>query len=131
MPKKDSWIHNLIRHQGASFIATLADFGSFNLFLYGFGVWYVTSNIVGALIGATLNFILSSYWAFSGSQNSLKSQVIKYTIVSIGSLILNTFFIYLLTDLAQFEPNLSKVIIAITIGISYNFVLMRYYVFKK
>ena len=131
MSKKDSWIYNLIRHQGASFVATLADFGSFNLLLYGFGVWYVTSNIIGALVGAALNFILSSYWAFSGSKNSLKNQAYKYTIVSFGSLILNTFFIYLLTDLAQFEPNLSKVIIAITIGMSYNFILMRYYVFKK
>ncbi len=129
--KKDFWLYNLFRHQIAGFLATLVDFGVFNLLTYGLGIWYVSSNIAAAIAGAVANFVISTTWAFSGAQNSLKNQIVRYTIVSAGSLILNTIFVYLLTDLAGFPPNGSKVITAILIAWSYNFLLMRYYVFKK
>lgn len=130
MSKKD-FFYNLFRHQIASFLATLADFGVFNLLTYVFGVYYLTSNVFAATTGAVANFIISTTWAFSGSKNSLKNQMVKYIIVSLGGLILNTFFVYLLTDLVNITPNLSKIITAIFIGWTYTFALMRYYVFKK
>jgi putative flippase GtrA len=131
MSKKDTWFYTLVRHQTASFIATCADFGVFNLLTYVFGVYYLTSNIFAAATGATLNFIISTTWAFPGSKNSLKSQMVKYIIVSCGSLIFHTFFLYLLTGLGTLNPNYSKIITAIFIALTYNFLLMRYYVFKK
>ena len=57
--------------------------------------------------------------------------MVKYIIVSFGGLILNTIFVYLLTDLVDITPNISKIITAIFIGWTYTFALMRYYVFKK
>lgn len=129
--KKDFWLYNLFRHQIAGFIATIVDFGVFNLLIYGFGVWYVTSNAIGAIVGAVVNFIISTRWAFAGSKNSLKNQIFKYSLVSFGSMVLNTFFVYLLTDIAGFSPNGSKIIVAITVAWTFNFLLMRYYVFKK
>lgn len=131
MSKNDFWLHNLFRHQAAGLIATAADFGVFNLLTYVFGVYYLTSNIFAAATGAIVNFIISTTWAFPGSKNSLKNQIFKYIIVSLGSLILNTFFVYLLTDIGTLNPNYSKVITAIFIAWTYNFLLMRYYVFKK
>lgn len=129
--KKDFWLYNLFRHQIAGLIATAVDFGVLIILTEFFDVWYVLSTALGALFGAVTNFFISSYWAFSGSKNSLVNQMFKYVIVSAGSLILNTLFVYILTDFLQFDYKISKVITAITIAWTYNFLLMRYYVFKK
>jgi len=136
--KKDFWLHSLFRHQVAGLIATMVDFGLLIILKEVFDVWYLYATIIGALFGAITNFFVSSYWAFSGSKNSLKNQMYKYVIVSVGSLILNTLFVYLLTDGLPFIANgfgfdyrISKVITAITIAWSYNFLLMRNFVFKK
>ena len=131
MSKNDFWLHNLLRHQAAGFIATVADFGTFNLLTYVVGIYYVTSNVFAAAIGAVVNFIISTTWAFPGSKNSLRNQMAKYVLVSLGSLVLNTLFVYLLTDFGKLLPNISKVITAIIIASTYNFLLMRYFVFKK
>jgi putative flippase GtrA len=121
----------LFRHQIAGLIATAVDFGALIILTEVFGLWYVYSTATGALLGAITNFFISSYWAFSGSKNSLVNQMWKYIIVSAGSLVLNTLFVYLLTDFLNFDYKISKVITAITIAWTYNFLLMRYYVFKK
>jgi putative flippase GtrA len=129
--KKDRWIYNLFRHQIAGLIATSVDFGILILLTEVFDLWYVFSTAIGALLGATTNFFISSYWAFAGSINSITNQMYKYILVSAGSLALNVLFVYILTDLIHFDYKVSKIIVAITIAWTYNFLLMRYYVFKK
>jgi putative flippase GtrA len=131
MGKKDSWLYSFLRHQAASFLATLIDFGTLIFLTEVAGLWYVFSTSTGALMGTIANFILSSYWAFTGSKNSLKNQLYKYVLVYIGSLILNTLFVYLITDFLAVDYKLSKFVTAILIGWGYNFILMRLFVFKK
>ncbi len=129
--KKD-FIYNLFRYQIAGFIATLLDFGVTIFLTETLLIWYVYSNATGALVGAVANFFISSYWAFAGSKNKLINQLWKYVVVSFGSLLLNTLCVYLLTDwLFEFDYRISKVIVAISIAWTYNFLLMRYFVFKK
>lgn len=131
MRRKD-WIYNLFRHQIAGFAATIVDFGVTIFMTEVMLIWYVYSNATGALFGAVANFFISSYWAFAGSKNKLFNQMWKYVLVSAGSLILNTLFVYLFTDwLFKFDYKVSKVIVAITVAWTYNFLLMRLYVFKK
>ncbi len=129
--RKDYWLSNLFRHQIAGIVATLADFGVLVILTEVFHIWYVFSTTLGAFAGTLINFFISSYWAFSGSKNSLRNQMFKYSIVSIGSLILNTSFVYLLTDWLLIDYKLSKLVTSIAIGWFYNFLLMRYFVFKK
>ena len=129
--KKDFWLTNLFRHQIAGTIAFLVDFVVFVILTDLFHLWYVPATALGALVGAVLNFTLSTSWAFSGSKNSLKNQMFKYVLVSSGSIILNTLFVYLITDFLNFDEKLSKLITAVLIGSIYNFLLMRNFVFKK
>ncbi len=129
--KKDNWFHNLFRHQIAALIAWLVDFGILILLTEVFNIWYITSTTIGGIGGALVNFYISSYWAFSGSKNSLKNQLVKYIMVTIGNLLLNILLIYILTDWLIIDYKLSKVIAGITIAIFYNFLLMRHFVFKK
>jgi putative flippase GtrA len=141
MNKNDFWLYNFLRHQAAGFIATLVDFGVLifltETFDLGFHIFsfdipkYSIPVALGALSGAIVSFYISTYWAFPGSKNSLKNQALKYVIVSIGSLLLNVLFVYLLTDLINLDYKLSKFITAIFIAWTYNFLLMRNFVFKK
>ncbi len=131
MTKKDFWLTNLFRHQIAGAIAFLVDFVVFVMLTDTLNIWYVPATAIGALVGAVLNFTLSTYWAFSGSKNSLKNQMFKYVLVSGGSIILNTLLVYLFTDFLSFDEKLSKLVTAILVGSIYNFLLMRNFVFKK
>lgn len=129
--KKDFWLKSLFRHQVAGAIAFLVDFVVFVILTDLLNLWYVPATALGALVGAVLNFTLSTSWAFSGSKNSLKNQMFKYVIVSAGSILLNTLFVYLLTDFLSFDAKLSKLITAVLVGSIYNFLLMKKFVFKK
>jgi putative flippase GtrA len=131
MSKKDYWLTNLFRHQIAGALAFLIDFVVFVILTDLINLWYVPATAIGALVGAIINFTLSTYWAFSGSKNSLKNQMFKYVLVSAGSIVLNTLLVYLFTDFLSFDEKLSKLVTAILVGSIYNFLLMRNYVFKK
>ena len=131
MSKKEIFT-NLIRHQLVGGAAYFLDFAVLLVLTETFGLWYVSSNAIGSFVGALFNFFLASYWAFSGSKkNSLKGQMVRYAIVSSGSLVLNTLFVYLFTDFLSLDYKLSKLITAAIVGTCYNFLLMRNYVFKK
>ena len=132
MSKKDFWLFSLFRHQAAGVIATTADFGATIILTETFLLWYGYSNTAGAFLGAIINFFISSFWAFKGSKNRLRNQMYKYALVSSGSLLLNTVLVVLLTDVIfEFDYRISKVITAVFIAWTYNFLLMRNYVFKK
>lgn len=129
---KDFWLYNLYRHQIAGFLATVVDFGITFLLTNVFLIWIGYSNFIGALFGAIANFIISTLWAFAGSKNKLINQIWKYTIVSFGSALLNTLLVVLFTEKwFQFDLLITKIFVAITIAWTYNFLLMRYFVFKK
>ena len=132
MVKKKVWFHSLFKHQIAGVTATTIDFSTTILLTETCSIWYGFSNAFGALMGAIVNFYISSFWAFKGSKNKLQNQMYKYVIVSCGSLLLNTLFVILLTDsIFHLNYKVSKVFTAVLIACTYNFLLMRNFVFKK
>lgn len=129
---KDFWLYNLFRHQAAGLASTAVDFGLTLLLVNVFLIWVGYSNFIGALAGAIVNFIISTRWAFAGSKNKLVNQMWKYVLVSLGSALLNTVLVVLFTDMwFKFDLVITKIIIACIIAWSYNFLLMRYFVFRK
>ena len=95
------------------------------------GVWYVYANVLGASMGAITNFLLGRYWAFQAAEANLGFQAFRYAIVAIGSVILNTLGIYILMEYFSITYIPSKVVIAVIIAITYNYLLQKYFVFKK
>lgn len=129
---RDFWLYNLFRHQAAGLAGTTVDFSVTLLFVHVFMVWVGYSNFIGASAGAIVNFLISSYWAFSGSKNKLINQMWKYALVSFGSAVLNTILVVLFTETwFEFDLVITKVFVACTIAWTYNFLLMRYFVFRK
>lgn len=95
------------------------------------GVWYVYAQIVGAVFGAIINFLLGRYWAFQSKEDKISNQAFRYALVSTGSLILNTAGLYLLTECSPLAPAPSKVIIGILVAVTYNYLMQKKFVFRK
>jgi|TARA_R110000782_G_scaffold259894_1_gene350870 putative flippase GtrA len=122
---------SFLKYQTAALLATLVDFGVFFLLKDVFHIWYVYATAIGALTGAITNFILCRNWAFSSREKKLVTQIGRYIMVSLGSLLLNTVLVYVITELFKIHENYSRVMTAILVAVTYNFTLQKYFVFKK
>ena len=93
-------------------------------------VWYVISVAAGALAGAIVNFLLNRHWSFEASHGLMRRQARRYTLVSAGSLLLNTGGTWALTEYGRIHYGISVVIAALAVGFLFNFPLHRGYVFR-
>lgn len=112
-----------------AFAATVVDFGVLAALVELAHVHYVPATSCGAVAGAITNFLLNKYWAFEHKHGRLYAQGARYAIVSFGSLLLNTFFVFCLTEFAGLMYLKSKTIAAIAVGWGWNYPLHRYFVF--
>ena len=81
-------------------------------------------------MGAVTNFLLGRYWVFNAADQVISQQASRYAVVSLGSVLLNTFGVYLLTENSSLDYKLSKVIVAVIIAVTYNFFMQKNYVYK-
>ncbi|MEM9921019.1 MAG: GtrA family protein [Bacteroidota bacterium] len=121
---------SLFRSQIAAFLATACDFAIVILLTELLGLWYVASNAIGAFCGAVVSFVLGRFWVFVSLKNKIGDQVVRYLLVSAGSLILNTGGVYLVTEYFGINYVLSKVIVSLFVGLAWNFTLHKYFVFR-
>ena len=127
----DTGLGYFLRSQGSAALATAVDFGVF-LFLYKvIGIYYVWATAIGATCGAVCNFVINRYWAFKVSNGKMSKQAIRYIIVALGSLLLNTYGLYLFTEFSGLDPFYGKIVVSLLVGWCFNYVLHRYWVFKK
>lgn len=115
----------------AAFIGTAVDYVIFFVLKDLFGIWYVYANIVGAAFGAITNFLLGRYWAFEAKTDKITHQAFRYALVSTGSLLLNTAGLYLLTEYTPLNSTISKIIVGILVAVTYNYLMQKYFVFRK
>ena len=119
------------RSQLASLTATIVDFGSLFFLVEVTGIWYVTATAVAAFLGALVNFALGRHWTFEATEQSVRGQMLRYAVIALLSLILNSAGVYLLTDHCGVYYMLSKAITAFSVGVLFNFPLHRYFVFGR
>jgi len=119
-----------IRAQASSLIATLVDFLATILLVELFKVHYVPAGIAGAMAGALTNFSINRQWAFRLKKESVQKQSMRYAVVWAGSLLLNTLGLYTLTHFFKIKYIVSKIITALIVGMGFNYVLQKNYVFS-
>lgn len=119
------------RSQVAAFLGTAVDYFTFFGLTLLIGVWYVYANVIAATLGAITNFLLGRYWAFKAEEGSFGNQAFRYTLVSLGSLILNTSGLYLLTEYTPLGAEISKVLMGILVAVTYNYLMQKFFVFQK
>lgn len=119
-----------IKAQLSSLTATAVDFLLTVLLKEFFGVWYVIANILGVIAGGVTNFYINRDWVFNGDENELRRQATRYFITWCGNFLLNAFGVWLLTQYGHTNYIVSKIVVSLIVGWSYNYVLQKNYVFK-
>lgn len=128
--KRPSLRTSFLRAQIVSLSATTTDF-FVSIGLYQvFDIYYVTSTIFGALSGACASFTLGRNWAFINRQGKISRQALKFILTNGFSLFANTTGVYFFKENFDLSFVASRVIVAVFVGVSFNFLLNRYYVFR-
>jgi putative flippase GtrA len=122
-----------LKAQTASIIASTAD-------------WLITVSLVqltgatpvlvslasaeGAVSGGIINFIITRSWVFNEGQKKRHIQAMRYLLVWTGSVLLNASGMYLVTYFTTMDVKISKILVSVLVGVSYNYFLQKRFVFK-
>ena len=116
--------------QLSSLVATVADFSVSIVFAELLGLWYVWASAIGAITGGIVNCGVNFRWVFDNTDKLKKPTVaMKYSVVWIGSILLNTLGTYALTEWSGQYFILMKVVVAVCVGVFWNYQLQRRYVY--
>ena len=120
-----------IKAQAVLIAGSLADFLVTILLVQVFQCWYITGNAAGNITGATAQFILSRNWIFNADRQKSTTwvQLIKFVVMWVGNIALSAFGVYLLTHNIHLHYLLSKLIVFPLLGVSYNYLVCKNFVF--
>lgn len=124
-------IKEFLKAQLSAFVGGLFDFGIYTLCYKIFGISAPFSNVVSGSLGAVVNFAINRYWSFESADKSIGSQLWKFVLVVIGSITLKSSGIYVLVDLLNLNFLISKLIVEIIVSLGFNFILQKFWVFKR
>jgi putative flippase GtrA len=115
--------------QFSSLAATFVDFVTTLFLVEILCLSYVPALVCGGIAGAMTNFMINRYWSFRAADRPLKKQGYRYSIVWIGSLVLNVTGTFLLTEAFSMRYIVAKLIVAVVVGLTFNYILQKKYVF--
>ncbi|MDA3907429.1 MAG: GtrA family protein [Bacteroidales bacterium] len=118
------------RYNIVSLTATAVDFIMLIFLTEVLQFWYVLSAFLGAFMGGATGFALGRNWVFMRKDGKLSSQAIKYLMVWIVSIFLNTSGLYLIVEYFGIQYIISKIIVAIVVGVGFNFFMHKNFTFK-
>ena len=89
--KSDKFIYSLLRAGVTSQTSSWVDlFTSFALFAW-VGLMPGVATAIGAVIGGVINCVMNFHFTFHAQECSWRAVVVKYTMVWVGSILLNSF----------------------------------------
>jgi putative flippase GtrA len=119
----------LDRHQTVAISSTNLDF----LMMISWFEMRIGSSVSGAAVGAAsgalTNVVLGRQWIFQAGHRSAAGQAFRYALVAAGSLGLNSLGQYITLRVIGFPYVLCRVIVAVLVGVCWNFPLHRRFVF--
>lgn len=117
--------------QVSAFLGGLFDFVVYTLGIQVLGFTAYISNILSGSLGAVVNFTINRYWTFSNTGTPVQKQLGRFVIVVVGSIFLKSAGIFFLVDYLSFNPYYSKIVVEIVVSLGFNFLMQKYWVFKK
>ena len=123
-PTENSFLQ-FFRYAFVGGIATVADWGVLYLFTE-IGLYYLFSGIIAFFAGLLVNFLLSKFFVFNGSETKVGAvlEFVGYAMIGAIGLGLTVFIMYLLTECIGFYYMLSKVI-ATVIVLFWNYIARK------
>lgn len=140
----DQLVFTFIRSAGAAQFASWVDLGTaFVLFAFAhFAPWISTA--IGAFAGGVINCLLNYRFTFHGNSCPWKAVVVKYAIIWIGSLLLNSIGTEILyyglmhwpwLESIGFKPDgyfaAARLTVSGVVSLGWNFVLQRSFVYQN
>ena len=133
LPKKQIPIRTnskFVRSIITSLFSTIVDFGV-SLAFVSAGLFYVSATTLGGVFGAIVSFYLSRIWVFEKKNGKIGYQLSKFIFTNIFSIILNTSGVFFVMESFNIEFVYARILIAVFIGIFFNYFLYQYFVFRK
>lgn len=138
-------IFMFMRAQFSSQIASMTDFLVTIILAKFFGIYYVYATFTGSVCGGIVNCIVNYKWTFKANSCKIQYVFIKYLLVWLGSIALNTWGIYFLTEkisqniwvqetLKHYIDDLfvfSKIVVSLLVGFIWNYNLQRIFVYRN
>ena len=84
----------------------------------------------GAVSGGIINFLIARKWVFNEGQKRTGVQVARYILVWTGSILLNSWGMYLMMYFTTLHHMVARILISILVGVFYNYFLQKRFVFK-
>lgn len=124
-------IPDFVRYFFVGGVAASTDLLIFYVFAKQLGYNYILITVLGFLVATFVNYVLSIKFVFdSGARFERRAEIALTYIVSAIALIVHVAVLYTFIDVLSFEKMLSK-LVAIGSAFAFNFLLRKYYVFKK
>lgn len=134
-----------MRAQVASQIASITDFSTTIIAHYVFQIFYVYASFLGSVCGGIVNCFVNYKFTFRSKDVQKHHIAIKYSLVWIGSIGLNTYGTYLGTELLKEFPPLQnllghfvddvfvgvKALVSLIVGFLWNYNMQRFFVYKN
>lgn len=117
--------------QCSAWVASAVDFGLTLLLTGVFGVWYGYATLSGAFTGGLVNCGINYRWVFHAFGMKKKYIALRYLFVWTGSIALNTWGTWRVTELAGINYIVSKTIVAVLVAVLWNYQLQRTFVFRS
>lgn len=141
---KGKGLFTFLRAQFSSNISSLTDNLTCLLFVNVFGVYYGLSVLIGNFAGGLLNCFINYKWTFKAKGLFVPHVLIKFVMVWMGSIFLNTRGTILFTEYVlhriptEHLPDLlvqnlfmaPKLIVSILVGWTWNYNMQRVFVYK-
>ena len=143
-----SWRHSVwifFKAQISAQFASFVDFLVTILLVKAFAVFYLYATFTGSVVGGIVNCAINYGWVFHAEDCKKTHVAVKYLFVWGGSIILNTWGTFALTEwltgmtwvnglLGYYIDNvfiLSKIIVAVLVAFFWNYHLQRFFVYRN
>lgn len=129
--KTDNTLLQLFRYTFVGGFAFLIDFGTLYIMTEYCKIHYLISAGVAFIFGLTINYFLSVKWVFSSrTMRNRLLEFLLFTVIGLIGLVLNEFFLWILTDILLIYYLLSKIITTIIVYF-WNFFARKVILFNK
>jgi putative flippase GtrA len=129
--KKGVQPNTLVKAQISAFIGGVFDY----VIMVGctelLHVHYTRSIVISGLVGALVNFSINRYWTYGSNQIAVTSQLIKFYIVVLGSILLKSYGTWWWTEGFFIDYKITRLLVDLVVSIGWNYVLQKYWVFRK
>jgi putative flippase GtrA len=109
-------------------LGTLIHFGALYVLVEAFGLYPVTASTLGFLLVLLISYVLNQWWTFQDSPSGWRP-FLKYTVVSMTGLLLNSGIMYTAVDWLHWNYLIGQCLVVVAVPAS-NFIFNYYWTFR-